>query len=126
MFERREGADARAHVGGGRCEGHQLVRRQADAGAVEHVGVKIGQAGANEIAVGLERLLGHRGRDFRLDCGDQRVADADVAGRAQVLARVEHVAAADDEVLGIAGSERRSGRKRAPTDAERDRRRAGA
>src|SRR6202011_6154787 len=47
------------------------------------------------------------------DRGDQRVANADIAPRAQVLARVDHVAAADDEVVGIAGPERRGGRQRA-------------
>ena len=88
------------------------------------MGVEIDEPRADEVAGDVEGLFRHCGRDLRLDRGDQRIADADIAPRAQVLARVEHVAAADDEIVRIARAERRGRGERAPAGAERERRRA--
>ena len=71
--------------------------------------VHVDQAGQNELAPGIERLLGARVRDLRLERRDHRVPDADVAPRAQLLARIEHLAALDDEVEFVGLRERAGG-----------------
>ncbi|MEA2872083.1 MAG: hypothetical protein QOH67_2059 [Hyphomicrobiales bacterium] len=77
----------------------QLVGRNADRGAVrKHVAVQIDQAGRDQLAVDAEHALGARRRNIGLDRLDHAIADTDVALAAQVLARVEHIAALDHEI----------------------------
>ena len=110
MLEGREAAGAgvaRAHIGRGAGEGHQLVAGQADAGARQDVGVEVDEARQDELARGVEHLRAARRRDLGLDGGDHGVADADVPPAAQVLAGIDHLAAADDEIVGIVRPEGR-------------------
>ena len=108
MLEGREAAGAgvtRAYIGRGAGVGHQLVARQADAGAGQDMGVEVGQARQHELARGIEVLRAARRRDFRLDRGDQGIADADVPLAAQVLAGIDDLPAADDQVVRIGRAE---------------------
>ena len=88
---------ARRHRGGGALVGHQLVGRDADARGVD-VRVQVDQARHDEPARRVHDAVGARGRDVGLQRLDDAEADADVALGAQLLARVEHLAALDDEV----------------------------
>ena len=102
MLERREvvrtgiaGTDVR---GGGRV-GHQFIGRQPDRRALrEHMGMQVDQARCDELARRVEHLGGGRHCNVGLDSGDAGVADSDVATGMQVLARIDDVAALDDEV----------------------------
>ena len=77
----------------------QLVGRNADRRAVrEDVRVQVDQARRHELAGGVEHAQRACGRDVGLERLDHAEADADVALAAQVLARIEHVAALDDEI----------------------------
>src|SRR6267378_6128890 len=115
VLERREGVGARiarAHISGGRGIGYELVRGEANRRDLRiDVSVHVDQAGQNEPAPRVQRLLRARLRDVRLQRRDHRVLDADVAPRAQPLARVEHFAAPDDEVELVGLRERAGGAK---------------
>ena len=88
-----------AETGRRRLEGHQLVGRNADGRAVGiDVRVQVDEAGRDELAAGVEHAQRALGRDIGLERLHHAVADADVAPAAQPLARVEHLAALDDEV----------------------------
>jgi hypothetical protein len=99
---------------------HKLVGRDADRGAVRiDVAVQVDQAGRHQLAVGTEHAVCARCRDVGLERLDHPEADADVALAAQILARIEHVAALDHEIelvvrphrgeCGRAGKRKRSG-----------------
>ena len=60
--------------------------------------MQIDQPGSDQLARCIEQALGARRRNVGFDRLDHAVADADVALAAQVLARVEHVAALDDQI----------------------------
>jgi len=81
------------------------------------------QARQHELAPRVEGLLRARIGDVGLQRRYHRVPDADVAPRAQLLARVEHFTALDDEVefVGLA-RERRTRRDRARRRLRRHRR----
>src|SRR4051812_43734595 len=82
-----------------RLEGHQLVGRNAKGRTVwVHVRVEVDQARRDELSTCIEHAQRALGRDVRLECLDHAGADADVAPRPQLLARVEHLAALDEEV----------------------------
>ena len=77
--------------------------------------MQVDQAGRDELAAGIEHAQRAGGRDVRLDRLDDTVADADVAPAAQALARVEHVAALDEEIELVVrphGGERASAARR--------------
>ena len=60
--------------------------------------VQVDEAGRHQLAAGVDDAQRPRRRDIGLDGLDEAVADADVAPAAQRLARVEHVAALDEEI----------------------------
>jgi hypothetical protein len=80
--------------------------------------VQVDEAGRHQLAGGIEHAQRPLGRNLGLDRLDQPIADADVALAAQRLARIEHVAALDDEVELVA---RRHGGERRPARGERTR-----
>src|SRR5262249_49943374 len=88
----------------------QLVARQAEAAARQDMGVEVDEAGHDELPGGVERLRAARCGDLRLDGGNQGIANADVASPFEVLAGIQHLAAAHDKVEGIVRSERRGAR----------------
>ncbi len=83
--------------------------------------MQVDQPGRDQLAGGIEHALRARRRDVALDRLDQAEADADVALAAQRLARIEHVAALDDEVELVVRPH--GGARRA--DGRRERERAG-
>ena len=90
---------ARRHAGGGALERHQLVGRDPDGGAIGvDMGMQVDEPGRHQPAAGVQHPQGPRGRDIGLDGLDHAVADADIAPAAQSLARIEHIAALDDEI----------------------------
>ena len=108
--ERREvvGAGVAArHAGGGALMRHQFVGRNADRRAIgKDMRMKIDQAGRHQLAGDVEQALGARRRNVGFERLDHAEADADVALAAQVLARVEHVAALDDQIELVVRSHR--------------------
>ena len=94
--------------GGGGLVGHELVGGDADRRAVgEHVRMQVDEAGRYQLAARVE----HAQRALRRDVGLQRFnhseADSDVPPRAQLLARVQHLAAFDDQVELVVRPHRR-------------------
>src|SRR3954452_16371545 len=62
------------------------------------MGVQVDQAGGDELAAGLDGVDRPRGRDVWFDGFDHAKADADVPLGPEGLARVDDLAAFDDEV----------------------------
>jgi hypothetical protein len=62
------------------------------------VAMQVVEAGRHQLAAGVDHAQRAGGRDVGFDSLDRAEADADVAPAAQALARIEHVAALDDEV----------------------------
>jgi hypothetical protein len=62
------------------------------------VGVQVDQARRDELAAGIEHAAGALGRNAGLHRLDHAEADADVALAGEVLARVEHVGVAHQQV----------------------------
>jgi hypothetical protein len=62
------------------------------------VAVQVDQARRHQLAGGVEHAQRPLRRDVGLERLDHPIADADVAPAPQRLARVEHVAALDDEI----------------------------
>ena len=76
--------------------------------------MQVDQAGRHQLAAGVEHAQRARRRNVGFDRLDQAVADADVALAAQLLARVEHVAALDHQVELVVrahGGARRTGQR---------------
>ena len=96
------------HHRGGAGELHQLVGGNADRRAVrEGVRVQIDQPRRHQLAAGIEHAIGAFWRDAGLDRFDHPVANADVALAAQLLARVEHVGVAHQQIELVVRSHRR-------------------
>ncbi len=72
---------------------------QPDAAARQDMGVEVDEARQDELASGVEHLRAARRRDLGLDGHDRGIADADVSPSPQVLAGIEHLAAADHEIV---------------------------
>ena len=90
---------ARRHQRGGALERNQLVGRDADRRAVRiDVGVQIDEPRQHQLAGGVEHAVGARRRNVGLDRRDLAEAEADVALAAQLLRRVEQLAALDHQV----------------------------
>jgi hypothetical protein len=111
------------HAGCSALMRHQLVRRDADRGAIGiDMAVEVDQPRRHQLAAGIEDAQ-------RAGCGnvglhrlDDAVADAEIAPTAQRLARIEHIAAFDYQVELVIrphGGARRTG----DGAAERERRR---
>src|SRR5262245_47319115 len=101
MLEDREAAGAGipcAHIGSGAGVRHQLVTRETDAGARQNVGMEIDETWQDELTRSVECLGAPRRGNFRFDCCNMSVADADVAFASQVLAGIDQLAAPDDQV----------------------------
>ena len=105
---------------GGALERHQLVGRDANGRPVgKHVRMQVDQPGHDELAVGIQHAAGPRHGNVRIDCLDEAEADPHVAPGAQVLARVEHLAALDHQVELVGGPvAARSGRGTRRLDAD--------
>ena len=71
--------------------------------------MQVDEPRGHELAAGVEDAQRPLGRERRLERLDAAVADADVARAAQRLARIEHVAALDDEVELVARPHRALG-----------------
>jgi hypothetical protein len=63
--------------------------------------MEIDEARQNELARSVECLDAAGGRDFWFDRSYPGIADTDVAFAAQALAGIDHLSAANDEVVGI-------------------------
>src|SRR5262245_668812 len=103
MLEGGKAADARvarAYIGGGAGVRHQLVARQPEAAARQDMGMEVDEAGQDELPGGVERLGTARCGDLRLDGGNERIANADVAPPLKALAGIQHLATAHDKVEG--------------------------
>jgi hypothetical protein len=68
--------------------------------------MQINEARRDQLAAGVEDAERARCRDIGFERLDQPKADADVAPAAQRLARIEHVAASDDEIELVVRSHR--------------------
>src|SRR5206468_4136715 len=97
--------------------------RNADSGAVEKdVGVQIDQARSHDLAGGAENPQGFISRNIGLERLDHAKADADVTPGPEILTRIEHLAALDDEIELVVRSHG-GDRGAAPEAGERTQRR---
>jgi hypothetical protein len=78
---------------------HQLVGWQAEAEVRAEVRVQIDEAGRHEPAGHVDALHAAVDRNARCDGRDLAIADPDVALATQLLARIEHVAVGDDQLV---------------------------
>jgi hypothetical protein len=83
--------------------------------------MQVDQPGSDQPARRVEQALGARRRNVGFDRLDQSIADADIALAAQVLARVEHVAALDDQIELVVRTHRGEGRRACGSERERPR-----
>ena len=85
----------------------QFVRRNADRGAIGiYMGVEVDEPGSHQLPARIEQFLRPLGRNIRFYGLDHAKANTDVASCAQVLARVEHVPAFNDEIELIVRADR--------------------